>query len=174
VNLIAFRLLRGGASESLNVEGAYLEVLADTLGSIGVIVAAGVIELTGATIVDPIFGVAIGLFVLPRTYRLGRKALRILIQAAPAHVDVDAVQRDLEGLDAVDAVHDLHVWTLTSGMEVASVHVRLAGGCDQTTSHRVLDEARALLRERHGLDHATVQLEPAEHAGCPGADETGW
>lgn len=174
VNLIAFWLLRDGASESLNVEGAYLEVLADTLGSVGVIIAAIVLQTTGFALIDPIFGVAIGLFVLPRTWRLGRKALRILIQAAPGHVDIDQVEQDLEQLESVDAVHDLHVWTLTSGMEVASVHLRLVDGCDQQTTHRVLDEARALLRERHGLDHATVQIEPAEHAECDDADEVIW
>ena len=174
VNLIAFWLLREGASESINVEGAYLEVLADTLGSVGVIVAAIVLQFTDFALIDPIFGVGIGLFVLPRTWRLGSRALRILIQAAPGHVDVDQVQQDLEQLESVAAVHDLHVWTLTSGMEVASVHLRLVEGSDQQTSHRVLDEARTLLRDEHGLDHATVQIEPAEHADCDDADEVRW
>lgn len=174
VNLIAFWLLREGAAESLNLEGAYLEVLADTLGSVGVIVAAGVIQLTGFVLIDPIFGVLIGLFVLPRTWRLAGRALRILLQAAPGHVDVDRVQAELASLDSVAAVHDLHVWTLTSGMEVASVHLRLVDGCDQRISHRVLDEARALLRDGHGLDHATVQVEPADHAECDQADEVTW
>ena len=174
VNLIAFWLLREGAAESLNVEGAYLEVLADTLGSVGVIVAAGVIQLTGFALIDPIFGVLIGLFVLPRTWRLGRRALRILLQAAPGHVDVGRVQAELGSLGSVAAVHDLHVWTLTSGMEVASVHLRLVDGCDEATSHRVLDEARALLRDGHGLDHATVQVEPADHADCDQANEVTW
>ena len=96
VNLVAFALLREGAEDSLNVEGAYLEVLADTLGSVGVIIAAVVIQLTGFAQIDAIFGVAIGLFVLPRTYRLGRRSLRILTQAAPAHVDVDEVHDALD------------------------------------------------------------------------------
>ncbi len=174
VNLIAFWLLRDAASESINVEGAYLEVLADTLGSVGVIIAAVVLQFTEFALIDPIFGVGIGLFVLPRTWRLGRRALRILIQAAPGHVDVDQVRRDLEALPSVEAVHDLHVWTLTSGMEVASAHLRLVAGCDQNVSHQVLAAARTLLRDRHGLDHATVQIEPAEHGDCDDADEVVW
>ena len=176
VNLVVFRMLRDGASESLNIEGAYLEVLADTLGSVGVIIAAVILQTTGFALIDPIFGVAIGLFVLPRTWRLGRRALRILLQAAPAHVDVEQVKRDLEAIDAVDAAHDLHVWTLTSGMEVASVHLRLVEGADAEAdaTHDVLDEARRLLRELHGLDHATVQIEPAEHGDCHDVDEVTW
>ena len=172
VNLIAFWLLREGAAESINLEGAYLEVLADTLGSVGVIIAAIVIQVTGSGIVDPIFGVLIGVFVLPRTWRLGRKALRILIQAAPDHIDVDQVGADLEAIDGVASVHDLHVWTLTSGMDVASAHVRLSE--DAVSGHDVLDEARRVLSGRYGIDHATVQVEPADHAGCDDCEKSSW
>ena len=162
VNLVAFFLLRTGAKESLNVEGAYVEVLSDTLGSVAVVVGAVLWGVTGWTWVDPVLGAAIGLWILPRAYRLGREALRILVQAAPAGVDVDAVQRDLASIDNVVDVHDVHVWTLTSEMEVATAHVMVSVGTD---SHRVLDEARALLRDRHGLDHATLQVEPDDHRG---------
>jgi len=171
VNLVAFWLLRGGAKESLNVEGAYLEVLADTLGSVGVIIAALVLQFTEFTLIDPIFGVGIGLFVLPRTYRLGSKALRILLQSAPEHVDVDQVQTDLADLDGVAGCHDLHVWTLTSGMEVASVHLRLDGDADH---HQILDQARTVLRERWQVDHATIQIEPAAHGDCTDCDAMTW
>jgi cobalt-zinc-cadmium efflux system protein len=171
VNLVAFWLLREGAAESINVEGAYLEVLADTLGSVAVIVAAVVIELTGFTLVDPIFGVLIGGFVLPRTWRLGRRAVRILIQAAPDHVDVEQLTDDLEELPGVASIHDLHVWTLASGMDVVSVHLRL--GTDADDGHVVLDQARAVLAD-HGVDHATVQVEPADHAGCDDCDQRSW
>ena len=172
INLVSFWLLREGASESINVEGAYLEVLADTLGSVGVIVAAVVIEVTGFTRIDPIFGVLIGLFVLPRTWRLGGKALRILLQAAPPDLDVDEVRANLADLDGVDSVHDLHVWTLTSGMEVASVHLRLASAGPD--SHAVLDRAQRLLHDQHGIEHATVQIEPADHAGCSDCEQLTW
>lgn len=171
INLVAFWLLREGAGESLNVEGAYLEVLADTLGSVGVIIAALVIQVTGFTRIDAVFGVAIGLFVLPRTWRLARRSLRILTQAAPEHVDVDDVHAALLALEGVVDAHDLHVWTLTSGMEVASAHVVVA---DVVDAHDVLDTARHVLRERFGIDHATVQVEPADHAHCDDCTEMSW
>lgn len=171
VNLAAFWLLRGGAGDSLNVEGAYLEVLADTLGSVGVIIAAIVLQVTGFALIDPIFGVGIGLFVLPRTWRLGSKALRILLQSAPEHIDIDRVQVDLSAIDGVAGTHDLHVWTLTSGMEVASVHLRLD---PEVEPHRVLDQARALLRDRWQVEHATIQVEPAAHDACADCPDQAW
>lgn len=174
VNLIVFWMLREGAKESINLEGAYLEVLADTLGSVAVVAAALVIEFTGFTLIDPILGVGIGLFVLPRTWRLGGRALRILIQAAPDDVDVDAIQSSLEALDGVVAVHDLHVWTLTSGMDVASVHLQLSADTDPAEHHSVLDRARDVLRDQHGLGHATVQIEPDEHGECESPEVLSW
>ena len=168
VNLIAFLLLRTGATESLNIEGAYLEVLADTLGSIAVIIGAIVIGLTGWGWVDPVVGAAIGLFILPRAWRLGREALRVLVQAAPAGVDLAGVRADLAGIPGVVDVHDLHVWTLTSDMEVASAHVMVRAGTD---THAVLDQARHVLADRHRLQHATLQVEPDDHRGC---DEVAW
>ncbi len=171
-NLVVLRWLRAAQGESLNLEGASLEVLADTLGSVGVVIAAVVVQLTGVAIVDPIVGVLIGLMVLPRTWQLGRKALRILIQAAPDHVDPEAILIDLTALEGVAAAHDLHVWTLTSGMDVATVHLALADGVDAAASHRVLDAAQQTLRDGHGLDHATIQLEPSDHDACD--PEHGW
>ena len=171
VNLIAFRLLRGGAEESVNVEGAYLEVLADTLASIGVVVSASISLLTGFDRADPLFALAIGVFVLPRAWRLGRKALRVLLQSAPAHLDVAGVERQLSRLQGVASVHDLHVWTLTSGMDVGSVHLRIHADTD---GHAVLDRARRLLRDDHGISHATVQIEPPDHAACDDCEQTTW
>jgi cobalt-zinc-cadmium efflux system protein len=165
---VSFALLRPGASESLNVRGAYLEVLADVLGSIGVIVAAIVMTVTDWWWVDPIIGAAIGVFILPRAWQLGREALRVLVQAAPAGTDLAAIDAELRAIPGVVDVHDLHVWTLTSDMEVATAHVMVAAGTD---AHGVLDTARALLSERHHLDHATLQVEPDDHRGC---DEVSW
>jgi cobalt-zinc-cadmium efflux system protein len=162
-NLVAFALLREGSKESLNVEGAYLEVLSDTIGSVGVIIGAIVLEATGWEYIDPIIGVAIGVWILPRTWRLGAQALRILVQAAPPGVDLDAMQSDLEKVRGVVDVHDLHVWTLTSDMEVASAHLMVRAG---TETHGVLDEARVVLRDRYGIEHATLQVEPDTHEGC--------
>ncbi len=168
VNLVAFALLREGAQESLNVEGAYLEVLADTVGSVGVIVAGVLLPVFGWTWVDPLVGAAIGLWILPRTWRLGGQAVRILLQAAPPHLDLEAIRRDLADLEDVVDVHDLHVWTLTSDMESASAHLVVG---DPARTHAVLDQARVVLQDRHGIDHATLQVEPADHEGC---DEVAW
>jgi cobalt-zinc-cadmium efflux system protein len=168
VSLASFFLLRSGAKESLNVRGAYLEVVADALGSFGVIVAAVTIGLTGWAWVDPVIGAAIGVFILPRAWRLGAEALRILVQAAPAGTDLGAIDADLRAIPGVVDVHDLHVWTLTSEMEVATAHVMVSTGTD---SHAVLDQARSLLNDRHGLAHATLQVEPDDHRGC---DEVSW
>jgi cobalt-zinc-cadmium efflux system protein len=163
VNLVAMRLLRPGSGESLNVEGAYLEVVADLLGSIAVVIGATVWGITGWEWVDPVLGAAIALFIVPRAIRLGREALRILVQAAPPEVDLAAVRDDLGGIPGVVDVHDLHVWTLTSDMEVLSAHVMVRADTD---AHGVLDQARDLLRDRHGLVHATIQVEPDDHHGC--------
>jgi cobalt-zinc-cadmium efflux system protein len=163
VNLIAFRLLAAGAKESLNLRGAYLEVVADAVGSVGVLVGAGIIAVTSWYWVDSVIAVGIGVFILPRAYRLGRDALRILVESAPAHIDVEHVARDLARLDDVVEAHDLHVWTITSGMDAVSVHLQVRPGADM---HAVLDRARDLLRDRHQISHATVQVEPTDHSGC--------
>lgn len=168
VNIVGFLLLRSGADESLNVRGAYLEVLSDLVGSIGVIVAAIVWGATGWTWVDPVIGAAIGLFILPRAWKLGGEALRVLLQAAPERLDLDSLRSELAGLAGVVDVHDLHVWTLTSEMEVATAHLMIGPDVDP---HGVLDRARAVLAERHGITHATLQVEPADHEGC---DEVTW
>lgn len=168
INLIAFLLLGAGAKESLNMRGAYLEVVSDTLGSIGVIVAAIVWGITGWTWVDPVIGAVIGVFILPRAWRLGHEALLVLIQAAPARLDIRALQRELATISGVVDVHDVHVWTLTSEMDVATAHLMVAVGTD---SHAVLDQARRLLADQHGITHATLQVEPEDHHGC---DEVNW
>ena len=168
VNIAVFLLLRQGAEESINIEGAYLEVVADMLGSIGVVVGALAIMTMDWTWVDPLIGAGIGVFILPRAYRLGREALRILLQEAPADTDLELIASDLSGISGVVDVHDLHVWTLTSEMEVLTAHLMTADGAD---GHAVLDDARSILTERHGIGHATLQVEPSSHKGC---DEMDW
>lgn len=168
VNLVAFVLLREGASESLNVRGAYLEVVADTLGSVGVVAAAVLMRATGWGWVDPAIGAAIGLFILPRAWRLGRDALRVLVQAAPAGVDLDALVGALRAIPGVVEVHDLHVWTLTSEMDVVTAHI---GTGQNVTPTEVLRAARELLDERFGLVHSTLQVEPTGDAHC---EELSW
>lgn len=164
INIISFRLLSAGSKESLNLKGAYLEVFSDMLGSIGVIVGALVITITGFRSIDAIIAVAIGLFILPRTWRLMRQALRIIMEVAPPGVDVDAAKRELAAISGVTEVHDLHIWTLTSGMEAATVHLVVEEDVDW---HSVLDQTRQALTERYGVTHPTIQLEPGEHVEEP-------
>ncbi|REE96437.1 cation diffusion facilitator family transporter [Thermomonospora umbrina] len=168
VNLIALVLLRAGAAESLNVKGAYLEVLADTAGSVGVIAAGVLIAATGRVVFDTVVALAIAIFVVVRALALGRQVLAVLGQHAPEGLDVDTVAGDLAAIDGVQNVHDLHLWTLTSGMHVATAHLVTGERAD---GHSVLDQARDLLRERHDIAHATLQVEPSTHVGC---DEIGW
>jgi cobalt-zinc-cadmium efflux system protein len=167
-NFVALALLRPGAGASLTLEGAYTEVVADTLGSVAVIVGGAVVATTGWDRVDAVVGVAVGLWILPRTARLAGRAVRILLEAAPAGVDLDRLSSDLAALPGVVDVHDVHVWTLTSEMEAASAHLMVAAGTD---GHGVLDQARVLLRDDYGLGHATFQVEPDDHTGC---DEVTW
>lgn len=163
VNIISFRLLREGAKDSLNVEGAFLEVLGDLLASVGVIAAGIVIWLTGWFPIDAIVGIAIGLFILPRAFSLGRRAIRILMEVAPEGIDVESIRGRLVELPDVVEVHDLHVWTLTSEMHTATAHLVINDGVD---SHPTLDAARAVLATEFGIDHATFQIEPESHTGC--------
>lgn len=161
-NLVVFGLLRRGSAESLNVRGAYLEVLADTVGSVGVLIGGALTWAFGWYLADPVVAVAVGLFVLPRTFKLARQALRILVQQAPEGVDVHRLQGELADIDSVVEVHDLHVWTLTSGMEVASAHLATEAEADHGD---VLTSAQRLLAERYRIEHATLQVEPADCAG---------
>lgn len=156
MNVIAFLMLRSGAKESINIRGAYLEVMADMIGSIGVLVSGLVTLAFGWRYADPVIGVAIGLFVLPRAFNLGRHAVRILLQQAPDRIDVTSILEKINTLPGVVDAHDLHVWTLTSGMEVASVHVTAASDADPTT---VLAATQTLLAGVFELEHATVQVE---------------
>ena len=163
VNVLSMLLLRAGSTESLSVRAAYQEVVADAAGSVGVLVAAVLIGLTGQVWIDTAAALALGAFIAPRAVRLGRDALHVLFEHAPAGVDVDAIATDLAGIDGVCDVHDLHLWSLTSGMDVATVHLVTA---PDTDAHAVLDRARELLRGRHGIAHATLQVEPVTHTGC--------
>lgn len=162
-NVVAFLLLRRGQSESLNLRGAYLEVVADMVGSVGVLVSGLVTLLFGWRYADPVIGVAIGVFVLPRTWTLAKRSLRILFQHAPERVDIAELTGALGRLPGVGEVHDVHVWTLTSGMEVASAHLTVGPDCDQSA---ILAAAQRLLAAEYQLDHATLQVESGKAAAC--------
>jgi cobalt-zinc-cadmium efflux system protein len=156
VNLAGVGLLRSGAGESLNVRGAYLEVLGDAASSAAVIVAGAVILLTGWTIADPLASGAIAVFILPRTWTLLRHAVNVLLEGAPAHLDVPEIEAALCATAGVRRVHDLHVWTLTSGREAMSAHVVVG---PDTPADRILDELHVVLHARFGIDHTTIQVE---------------
>ena len=168
INVVVLLMLRAGAGESLNVKGAYLEVVADTAGSVGVILAGLLVSATGSSVWDTVVALMIGLFVVVRAISLGRQVFAVLGQHAPAGINPEAVTADLCAVTGVQSVHDLHLWTLTSGMHVATVHLVTD---DLADSHAVLDQARELLRSHHGIAHATLQIEPADHTGCA---ELGW
>ncbi len=174
VNLIALALLRGGAGESLNVKGAYLEVLADTAGSVGVILAAALVIATANPVWDGAVAVIIALFVAVRAVLLGREVLAVLGQHAPSGVDPAGISQELGRLPGVAEVHDLHLWMLTSGMDVATVHLVMDGGPEagpgSTDAAEVLQAAGRLLRERFGIAHATIQVESPQGYPCQGAD----
>jgi len=157
VNLVSARLLRSGSQESLNVHGAYLEVLSDALGSIGVLVAGLVVATTGWRLADPLVAAAIGLFIVPRTWKLLRQAVNVLLEATPPHVDVAEVTAAMQAVPGVRGVHDLHIWTLTSGKHAMSAHVLVD---DAARSTQLLDRLHAVLHEKFRIDHTTIQLEP--------------
>ena len=156
VNLLGMALLRSGAAESLNLQGAFLEVIADMLGSVGVIVAGVIMWTTGWWYADPIFSVGIGLFVIPRTLRLMWKATNVLMEGAPEGLDVAAIETALAGAQGVTGVHDLHVWSITSGIVSLSAHVRVDGSAD---SDEVLNRLNTMLADRFDIHHTTVQVE---------------
>jgi cobalt-zinc-cadmium efflux system protein len=164
VNIVGAFLLRDGSQASLNVRGAYNEVLADALSSVGVIVGAGVIMATGWLFVDPLVAVAIALFVLPRTWGLVREAVHVLLEGAPPEVDIVVLRAAMEGVAGVKAVHDLHVWTLTSGLHALSAHAILREGAAHGV---VLADLHARVTGDFPIQHVTVQLEErccGEHA----------
>lgn len=159
VNLVSMKLLSAGADESLNVKGAYFEVLSDMLGSLGVIVAALIVMWTGWTLVDPIIGAAIGLFIVPRTWKLLSQAVHILLEGVPSEVNLEELKAALIAIPGVKDVSDLHVWTITSGVDAMSGHLVVN---DLNDSRKILRAARQLMKERHNIDHITVQIEDEE------------
>lgn len=168
-NLVSLRLLHGGRHESLNVRGAYLEVLGDLLGSVAVVVSGVVVATTGWVRADAVAYVAIGALILPRAWSLLRTVLDVLLEATPAHLDLEAVRRHIGETPGVLDVHDLHAWTITSGVSALSAHVvvaddALACGPDGA----VLDELSACLADHFAIEHCTFQLEPAGHTAHEG------
>lgn len=166
INLISMQLLRGGKDSSLNIKGAYLEVWSDMLGSVGVIAAAVVIAFTGWAWVDTLVAVAIGLWVLPRTWILLKDTTNILLEGVPSGVDLPGIDAALRTTPGVTGIHDLHLWSLTSGRYSMSCHVVFDPRSQNAQA--LLDQLRTTLADRFDLHHVTLQLEetPCEQAGA--------
>ena len=164
VNVIGLMLLRGGSSENLNVRGAYLEVLGDALGSVAVLVSATVILLTDWYAADAIASLVIAAMIVPRAVSLLREVVEVLLESTPGDVDLADLRAHIIGAEGVRDVHDLHVWTITSGMPVMSAHVVVDDdvvGMDE--AHAVLDRLRGCLAEHFDVEHSTFQIEPSGH-----------
>lgn len=167
VNAIAMALLRGGSRDSLNVRGAYLEVWADFLGSIAVLLGAVMIFLTGRVWIDPLVAVAIALWVLPRGWQLLRSAMHVLLEGTPEGVSADAVRRTLLEVPNVVAVHDLHIWSVTTGVPLLSAHLQVR---EKSAWESTLVNARDAIATQHGICHTTLQ--PEAESPCKLSDSS--
>lgn len=156
VNVIAARILHGHAGENLNVSAAFRHVLADLLGSVGVIAAGLVILTTGWEYADPVVGGLIGVLVLASSWSILRDSLQVLLEGSPRGLDVEEVGREMAAFGGVAEVHDLHVWTITSGFPALAAHVLVARDTD---CHAVRRELEAMLHERFDIDHTTLQVD---------------
>jgi cobalt-zinc-cadmium efflux system protein len=164
-NACSLLVLRRGQSESLNVRSAFLEVAGDTLGAAAVIVTGVIVSTTGFTLADPIASMAVGALILPRTWRLLREAIDILLEASPKGIDLEEIRLHMCGLPGIREVHEVHIWTITSGLPVFSAHVVVDPEVIECgRSAIMLDQLQACLRGHFDVDHSTFQLEPAGHA----------
>ena len=164
-NAVSLLLLRQGQAESLNLRGAFLEVASDTLGAAAVIATGVIIATTGFTRADPIASLIVGLLILPRTWRLLRETVDVLLEASPRGMDLNEVRRHMTTLNGVRDVHELHAWTITSGLPVLSAHVVVDPEFfDDGRCFSMLDRLQDCLRGHFDVEHSTFQLEPAGHA----------
>lgn len=160
VTLVAVALLHSGAEKSLNVRGAFLEMLGDLVGSVGTIVAAAIILKTGWTPADALISALIGLFIIPRAWGLLRSVVDVLLESTPRHLDMREIEAAMLGIPGVESVHDLHLWSITSGFDAMSAHLRANG----RASEEVLHDLVSMLRGRFAIEHVTLQVEAADHA----------
>ncbi|MBI3950155.1 MAG: cation transporter [Acidobacteria bacterium] len=156
VNLTGMRLLADASGRSLNIKGAYLEVLSDMLGSLGVIAASVIMLTTGWYRADPLISAGIGLFIVPRTWTLLKEVTHILMEGTPARIELKEVEEAMNRVEGVKAVHDLHVWTITSGVDAMSAHITVE---DSAQGDRILAELQRALKDQFEIEHTTIQLE---------------
>lgn len=158
INLIGMKILSAGANESINIKGAFLEVVSDMLSSIGVIIAGIVILATGWLYIDPIISALIGLFILPRTFHLLKESVDILLEAVPAHIDYGAVEKSIIERQGVVSLHDLHIWTITSGVTALSVHVIMDGGIQLSQISEYVQDIKENLESEFKIGHSTIEV----------------
>jgi len=163
-NLACAKIMSGSRRININIQGAYLHVLGDALGSLGALAAGTVILATGWTPVDTIVSMGIAVIILWSSVRLLGRTLNIIINATPEDIEYEEVKRELLAIEHFADLHDLHIWNISTGFPVLSVHVRLKPSCsDSTHWQKCLQDAQAMLREKFGIVHSTLQLEPADY-----------
>jgi len=155
VNIASMKLLADESASSLNAHSAYVEVLSDAISSVGVILGGVTIWLTGWYLIDPLLSAGISVFIVWRTWALLTQAVHVLMEGVPTHLDAKEVGPAMAGMPGVKGIHDLHIWTITSGLDALSAHVVVPVGEDRDA---VLDRLQQLLRERYGIDHVTLQI----------------
>lgn len=160
VNLVGAAMLHGGREHNLNIRGAWLHLMTDAAGNVGVIAGALMIMAWGFTWADPVVSILIGVLVIWSSWGLLRDSVGVLLEGTPSHIDVEAVRGAVLEVDGVEAVHDLHVWTIASGLEALSCHVVVGEREERRVSGEILADLHRLLHERFGLHHLTVQIEP--------------
>jgi cobalt-zinc-cadmium efflux system protein len=163
VNILGLLILHSSRSHSLNMRGAWLHLMTDALGSIAALGAGALVWAYGWNWADPVASILIGLLVIYSSWELVKQAIAILMESTPQEIDVDAVRNAMMGTPGVCGVHDLHIWTITSGMESLSAHVELLHGFE---AHATLDNLRQALHDSFGIDHITIQIEPAGRPEC--------
>ena len=155
VNVASMKLLVDESASSLNVRSAYLEVLSDAISSFGVILGGGIIWMTGLVLIDPLLSAGLSIFIVWRTWGLLSQAVHVLMEGVPTHLDAKEVGKAMVAVPGVKGIHDLHIWTITSGLDTLSSHVVVPVGEDRD---EVLERLQSLLRDRFGIDHVTLQI----------------
>lgn len=158
-NLVSASLLSRSDLKNLNLRGAFLHVLGDILGSLGAIIAGILISVWGWRLADPVVSVVVAALILFSSWRLLRDSVDVLLEGTPRHLDIDSILSDLGGVPGVRSIHDLHVWSISSGMPAMSCHAIVRKGADAPA---VLMEMSHRMRTRHGIEHTTIQTEPEE------------
>jgi cobalt-zinc-cadmium efflux system protein len=156
VNLVGMIILKSHAKENLNIEGAYLEVLKDTLGSVGVVAVGVITSISEFYVADPIISIGLAFYILPRTWSLMKKSINILMEGVPMNISYEEVKKAILQIKGVTGVFDIHIWTITSGMDAITAHVVVS---DPSKSQTILKEISSMLEKRFKITHTTIQIE---------------